>query len=219
MINRKNILVAAILALVFSGACLAVNLYVCRSVTGRISHNVESFEKTQAVLLLGAGVYGDKRVSSILEDRIIAAVDLYKKGKASKILVSGDHGTVSYDEVNVIKLHLVNNGIPESDIFTDHAGFSTYDSIIRAKDVFCVQSMIIVSQKYHLFRALYIADRCGLKIHGYPADRQNYKKYKYYMAREAAARTKDFIKIIFKIKPKFLGGKIPITGDGSKTRG
>lgn len=185
-----------------------------------MKNELSEIKKAQAVLLLGAGVYKGNRVSYILYDRINAAVELYKSGKASKILVSGDHGTKEYDEVNTIKIRLIQSGIPERDIFTDHAGFSTYDSVLRAKKVFLVDSMIVVTQKYHLTRALYLSRRCSIEVQGYSSDKRNYKMITYYMMRERIARFKDFIKInIIKAGPKFLGEKIPISGDGRDTRG
>jgi vancomycin permeability regulator SanA len=155
----------------------------------------------------------------MLNDRLEQAYDLYKKGKASKIIVSGDHGSKSYDEVNTMKGFLIKKGVPPEDVFMDHAGFNTYESIYRARDIFKVKKVIIVTQKYHLTRAVFIARELGLEAYGSASDLHDYGEImKIYRLREAAARNKDFLKAKFlKPEPTFLGETIPITGDGSIT--
>ena len=133
--------------------------------------------------------------------------------------MSGDHGREDYDEVNVMKSYAVENGVPDSDVFMDHAGFSTYDSIYRAKAVFEADSIIIVTQKYHLYRALYIAERLGVNAVGVSADLDDYSGQLKRDLREIAARDKDFFSCLFKPEPKYLGEKIPVSGDGNITDG
>jgi len=132
-------------------------------------------------------------------------------------LISGDHGTSEYDEVNTIKDYLIEHGIDGADIFTDHAGFDTYDSIYRAKDIFEVESMIIVTQEFHLPRAIYIANALNIENIGAVADKRDYRDKERNQMRESIARVKAFLNINLKAKPKFLGGKIPITGESSNS--
>ena len=131
--------------------------------------------------------------------------------------MSGDHGTKYYDEVNTMKAYAIEKGVPSEDIFMDHAGFSTYESMYRAKEVFEVSSAIAVTQKYHLYRAVYDGMKLGIEIHGVDTPHRIYGGEAYYGARELLARIKDFIICVFKPKPKFLGEKIPVFGNGDLT--
>ena len=173
----------------------------------------------QGVLVPGAKVSPQGRVSDILHDRIISAYEVYAKRLVSKILVSGDHGTNEYDEVNAMKQEFLKLGVPEEDIFMDHAGFSTYDSLYRARAVFQVQSLIIVTQKFHLPRSLFIAGHLGIPVQGYKADKRKYVSAAKNEIREFLARVKDFfMATLFLPEPKYLGRAIPITGDGRQTQ-
>lgn len=131
--------------------------------------------------------------------------------------MSGDHGSTDYDEVNIMKSFAVDRGVPDEDIFMDHAGFSTYETIYRASEIFEADNIIIVSQKYHLYRALYIAEKLGIKSVGVSADLDTYRGQIKRDLREILARDKDFFKCIFKPKPTYLGDKIPVSGDGNLT--
>ena len=142
---------------------------------------------------------------------------MYESGASNKIIVSGDHGRKTYDEVNVMKDYLINKGVPSENIFMDHAGFSTYDSIYRAKEIFQTKNIIIVTQKFHLYRSLYIASKLNLEAKGVSATLRHYTKEATFELREILARDKDFIKTIFKPKPKYLGDAIPVFGDGNTT--
>lgn len=197
---------------------LAINLGILASTAGRMNRNIDRIEPADGVLILGAAVYSKDRVSQVVYDRIVRGAELYNKGKARKILVSGDHGQKEYDEVNTIRKWLMKFGIPKEDIFLDHAGFSTYESLYRARHIFQVKSLIIVTQEFHLPRALYIASGFGIQAQGYIADRVQYKARKYNTIREFLARIKDFFYITFlKPKPEFLGSAIPLSGDGTVT--
>ena len=142
---------------------------------------------------------------------------LYEAGSAPKLLMSGDHGRKDYDEVNLMKDYAMEKGIPSEDIFMDHAGFSTYDSMVRARDIFCAKTVVIVSQEYHLYRALYLAEKLGLEAYGVPALDVNYRGQAYREFREMLARSKDFCTAVIQPQPKFLGEKIPISGNGDLT--
>ena len=193
---------------------LSVNIFIWHSTNDNILNpeNIVS-EDYDCILVLGCGLRSDGSPSSMLEDRLKRAVELYKAGVAPKILMTGDHGTIEYDEVNTMKDYAVRHGIPEEVIFTDHAGFSTYESIYRADFIFKVKKAIIVTQEYHLPRALYISKKFGLDCVGVSSDYRKYYGQNYRELREVAARTKDFIICIFKPEPTFLGDIIPVSGD------
>jgi len=178
---------------------------------------VADVRPAQAALVLGAYVFPDGRPSTMVEDRLLTAWDLYQAGKVEKILISGDHGRVEYDEVNAMRRFLEAKGVPPEDIFMDHAGFDTYDSMYRARDVFQVHSTVVVTQAFHLPRAIWLARRMGLEADGVVADRWVYDKAEYYAAREVLARVKAFGEWLIHRKPVFLGPVIPITGDGRVT--
>ena len=173
-------------------------------------------KKYDCILVLGAGVRNNYP-SPMLEDRLKTAIELYNNKVAPKILVSGDHEYKNYDEVNVMKNYLIEAGIPSNDIFMDHAGLSTYDSIYRAKHIFKVKKMAIVTQKYHLYRSLYIANTLDINSIGISANKRPYAYQTKRDIREIAARIKDFFKCIIKPSPSYLGEVIPINGDGNIT--
>ncbi len=169
------------------------------------------------ILILGCGVREDGTPSLMLRDRLETGIALYEAGAAEKLLMSGDHGRKEYDEVNTMKYFAMERGIPSEDIFMDHAGFSTYDSMYRARDVFCVEKVIIVTQEYHLPRALYVAEKLGLEAYGVAALDVNYHGQAYREFREMLARAKDFCTAWMQPKPKYLGEAIPVSGNGDLT--
>jgi len=173
--------------------------------------------KADCILILGAGVYSDNSPSPMLEDRLSQGVALYENGASDRLLMSGDHGRKDYDEVNAMKRFAVDKGVPSAHVFMDHAGFSTYESIYRAKDVFKARKIIIVTQRYHLYRALYIADKLGLEAFGVASDPRSYSGQQQRELREVLARAKDFFSAIIKPAPTYLGDAIPVTGDGDAT--
>jgi len=168
-------------------------------------------------LVLGCGLEADGSPSPMLHDRLQQGVALYQKEAAPKLLVSGDHGREEYDEVNAMKRFAEEQGIPSEDVFMDHAGFSTYESVYRARDIFQVRRMVIVTQEYHLSRALYIAKRLGIEAWGVPADPRTYSGQTARDLREILARDKDFLTCILKPKPTYLGKAIPVNGNGNLT--
>jgi SanA protein len=186
---------------------------VVRSVSVlRIHDSVEEAPEAQAVLIPGAAVMQDGTLSPIFRDRVDTAIAVYGAGKAGKILVSGDNSTVSHNEVNPVRNYLLSKGIPDEDIFLDHAGFDTYSSMYRARDVFKVSSVIVATQSFHLPRALFIARLLGVKAYGISADRGRIKWSNY--VREVFANEKAVFDLVTLRRPKFLGDPIPITGDG-----
>ena len=197
----------------------SINLYVVKSVEKRIISEEKAFETEDAdcILILGCGVREDGTPSHMLEDRLLQAAALYAGGASSKIIASGDHGTDHYDETNTMKNFLINKEIPSEDIFMDHAGFSTYDSIYRAKEIFKAEKVIIVTQEYHLYRALYIAKALGLEAYGVASNPREYFGQVNREVREILARNKDFVLSLVKVKPTYLGDAIPVNGNGDVT--
>ncbi len=181
--------------------------------------SVEVAPQAEAILVLGARVYPNGSVSSMLGDRLDVALELKDAGKANRFIVSGDHGQTDYDEVNTMRRYLEQRKVEPQHIFMDHAGFSTYESLYRAKDIFKAHKIIIVTQQYHLMRAVYTARQMGLDAYGVASDKQMYAGMPRYETREVLARNKDFIYVhLLKPKPTYLGEPIPvITSDGRMT--
>ncbi len=192
--------------------------YMERHTVGRILSSGEA-QKLDAdcILVLGCRVHEDGSPSLMLADRLEKGIELYESGASARLLMSGDHGRSEYDEVNTMKAFAVEQGVPSEAVFMDHAGFSTYDSIYRAKDVFQAEKIIVVSQEYHLSRALYIAERLGLDAYGVAAADISYQGATYRSLREAAARGKDFLLAWVQPQPKFLGEAVPVSGNGDLT--
>ena len=200
-------------------AVLGINLFVKKSVQNNIisAEDAVKIDNVDAIIILGAGVWNGDTPSPMLNDRLLQGIELYKLGAAPKLLMSGDHGRVDYDEVNVMKNFAIQAGIDSEDIFMDHAGFSTYESVYRAKEIFGVQKVIIVTQGYHLYRALYIAKQLGIEAYGVASDQQVYNGQQNRELREILARNKDFINVILKTPPTYGGEAIPINGNGNMT--
>lgn len=214
------------LLLGFSIACgvvllllLGINIYVKASVKERIitAQEAAKLSDVDCIIVLGAGVYGDQTPSPMLEDRLLRGIELYEQGCGPKLLMSGDHGSLYYDEVNVMKSYAIGKGVPSSDIFMDHAGFSTYESMYRAKEIFGADKVIIVTQRYHISRALYLAKAMDIDAYGVAAEDVEYGGQYSRDVREFFARGKDFLTAIFKPEPVVMGDKIDITGDGNVT--
>ena len=194
---------------------LLINLGILWAAKKHIYKEISDIPQKQVAIVLGAYVYPDGRMSDILKDRVDTGIELYKLEKVEKILISGDHGRTNYDEVNTVKKYLLENEINEKDIFLDHAGFDTYDSMYRAKNIFEVTSAIVVTQKFHLSRSIFIARSVDIDAIGMIADKQNYLGMTRYKIRESLSRIKAFLNVVLKSKPKYLGDVIPITGDGT----
>lgn len=201
-------------------AAVSLSVYMVKATEKNIftADTFKNDEKADCILILGAGVK-DGRPKPMLRDRLLTGIELYKSGAAKKIIMSGDHGRADYDEVNVMRAFALEQGVRAEDIFLDHAGFSTYDSVYRAKNIFGAENIIIVSQKYHLYRALYIAKKLDVKAAGVSANLNTYGGQLKRDIREIIARDKDFFKCIVKPEAEIMGDKIPLDGDGSITLG
>lgn len=213
-------LIIVILVIVVIGFIMVfgLNFYMINKTRNKILSYDDAIvlEDVDVVLVLGCKVNGSDP-SMMLGNRLDTGVELYK-GMDTKLLLSGDHGQKEYDEVNVMRSYVLKQDIDTHDIFLDHAGFSTYDSMYRAKHVFGVKKIIVVTQEYHLYRSLYIAEKLGIEAYGVaakdiPYPSINTRNY----IREFMARPKDFLKVIFKPSSKYVGDKIDIKGDGNVT--
>ena len=215
---KKLLRAILILGLVGVLTLAGINLWVTESVRSRILTQEQAAKlDADCIVVLGCQVRSDGTPSHMLEDRLKRGVALYELGASSKILMSGDHGTKGYDEVNTMKAYAIEAGIPTEDIFMDHAGFSTYETIYRAKEIFGAKKIIVVTQQYHLFRAMYIAEAMGLEVYGVAADYRSYSGQFSRDVREVLARFKDFGMTIFWPEPTYLGEAIPISGSGELT--
>jgi SanA protein len=188
------------------------NIFIQTRAKPYIYKNTTDVPRAEAVLIPGAAILKDGTLSSVFKDRVNTSIELYKAGKVSKILVSGDNSTLAHNEVNPVRDYLLKKNIPDADIFLDHAGFDTYSTMYRARDIFQVSSIIISTQTFHLPRAVFIARSLGIKAYGVSADVGNIRFKNYF--REIFADEKAVLDLIFHIKPKYLGDIIPITGDG-----
>lgn len=217
--KKINKIIIAIVTIILLGiiAVFGINQYVKIVANKNIIQEVENANNSDAILVLGCQVMEDGSLSLMLKDRLDKAVELYKQGIAEKIIVSGDHGREEYDEVNAMKNYLIENEIPSENIFMDHAGFSTYESLYRAGYIFKVEKLTVVTQEYHLYRAVYIGNKLGIETYGVPAEKTLYYGQTSREIREILARDKDFVKCIFKSKPTYLGESIPVSGNGDLT--
>ena len=197
---------------------IIINSYVKSSTENLIISKDEALNiNPDCIIVLGAGVRSDGTPSPMLQDRLITGIELYENGVSDRILMSGDHTKKGYDEVNIMKSYALNIGIPSEHVFMDHAGISTYDSIYRAKEIFQAERIVIVTQEYHLYRALYIAESLGVEAYGVSADVRIYAGQEVRELREKAARVKDFFKAALKPSSKIGGEAIPVSGNGDVT--
>lgn len=226
-----NKLIKRILMLIIIAAALVLGLsaYVTQSVKAEIAgvdagsgiseaeaEDCRSIDP-QCILVLGCAVWADNEPSPMLKDRLDTAITLYKTGVAPKLLLSGDNSIVEYSEPDCMLKYTLAQGVPPEDIFLDFAGFSTYESVYRSHAVFMADRMIVVTQKYHLFRALKACEALGIEAKGVASNQQKYAGRYYREAREVLARDKDLFKGIIKAKPTYLGDEIPVDGDGTVT--
>lgn len=215
----KMLLSLVLLLCLFAVVGLSLNGYVKSVTQGQIlePQAASQLSDVDCILVLGCGVKADGTPSDMLRDRLLTSIDLYNQGASSKLLMSGDHSRKNYDEVNTMKQFAMDRGVPSQDIFMDHAGLSTYESMYRARDIFQAKKIIVVTQSYHLYRALYLAKALGLEAYGVAADQQVYAGQSYRNLREIAARDKDFFTAIFMPAPTYLGEAIPVSGNGDAT--
>ena len=213
------LIVALSLALVAAIAVISIDAYVRGVAAERIltKEQASNLADVDCIVVLGCLVKDNGNPSDMLHDRLRMGVELYEADAAPKLLMSGDHGRTNYNEVAAMKQFAMDAGVPSENIFMDHAGFSTYETIYRAKEIFQADKIIIVSQEYHLYRAIYIAQQLGMEAYGVGADYRNYSGQSGRDIREVFARVKDVFSCIFKVEPTYLGEVIPVSGNGDVT--
>ncbi|MSU73542.1 hypothetical protein EXS56_00175 [Candidatus Kaiserbacteria bacterium] len=211
---RTHYRIAFIAALALIALAMMVPILMRIFVDPYIALTIDGVPRTEVALVLGASVYRG-RPMPILAERADTAIALYKRGMVSKILVTGDNGALTHDEVTPVRKYLLDAGVASQDIFLDHAGFDTYSSMYRAREVFLVHSLTIVTQDFHLPRALWIARHLGLDAYGVVAEGGEHSPYDY--VREVPASIKAFLDVLINRQPKYLGPTIPLSGDGEVT--
>ncbi len=209
---RKTFRLVAIAVLVGLLIAVLAPILMRTLVQGKIFQFPDNVPHTRAALVLGASVARGKP-SPVLEERAHTAVALYMMGKVSKILVTGDNGALTHDEVTPVRKYLTDAGISPEDIFLDHAGFDTYSSMYRARDVFQADSITIVTQDFHMPRAVFVARMLGIEAYGVIPERGQGDFYDY--LREIPASSKALLDLMIGRSPKYLGDAIPLTGDGT----
>ncbi|WP_143317290.1 ElyC/SanA/YdcF family protein [Clostridium sp. HBUAS56017] len=216
----KKVIIAL---LVLTSVAVIAGIFIVSKVQKDGAARIVSLEDipkdVDAIIVLGAGVKADGSPCDMLVDRLKTSIEVYKESNNSKLLLSGDHSRQNYNEVGTMKKFVQDNiKINDSKIFLDHAGFSTYESMYRAKEIFKVKKAIIVTNEYHLPRALYVAKSLGIDAYGVKSDIRNYKGIEVYRQREKLAQLKDFFYALIKPEPTFLGEEIPVsTSDGRVT--
>lgn len=210
----KIVLYLAIIGLV---VIVSVNYYVRSSTKNKIYYSVKKFPKNDVGIIFGAGINGD-RPSKYLKDRLDAGILLYKMKRINKILLSGDNGRDEYDELTVMKNYCYNHGVDTTKIFIDYAGFDTYSTMYRAKHIFKIKKATLISQEYHLNRAIFIGNKLGIKSAGYTANNGEYHGYKYVTFREYGSIFKSFFDVLRNREPRFLGNPININGPSNYSK-
>lgn len=212
--SKRLFIFIAILFLASIVVIFAVNVIVHVGAKPYMYDDIQEAPKVQTAIILGASVLPSSSLSGILKDRVNTAIKLYESKKVSKILVSGDNGTLDYNEVDPVRVYLLKKGVLDEDIFLDHAGFDTHSTMYRARDIFKVGSVLIVSQSFHLPRAVFIARWLGIDAYGASADGGRILLSNY--IREVFANEKAILYLMLDIKPKYLGTQIPIMGDNGQ---
>lgn len=218
-IFKRILIVFLCLAIVGVTSLFIINGHVKSSGKDRILtvEKAAELDDVDCIIVLGCQVKDDGSLSHMLRDRLMRALEVYEVGAAPKLLMSGDHGREDYDEVGAMKNYAIENGVPSENIFMDHAGFSTYETVYRAKEIFEADKVIIVTQEYHLYRALYIAKQLGVEAYGVSSDLNTYAGQSMRDFREVLARCKDWAMCIFKPEPTYLGEAIPVSENGDLT--
>ena len=202
---------------------MGINLFVCASMYPAIEPAQQASDEADifdadAIVVLGAGINWDGSPSAVLKDRLDVAIGLYRAGVAPKIIMSGDNSDASYNEVMAMANYAIEQGVNRNDIFCDHAGVSTYDSMYRLCNVFGVNRCVVVTQEYHLYRALYDACAFGIDARGVASDRASYADKDAYEQREALARIKDFFGCIIHVEPETKSEPVDLSGSGTITQ-
>lgn len=207
---QKGIIFLDVMAISLLIAIILINLNVASISQPYIFTDLQKLPDSQTVLVLGASVYRNQILSDMLKDRADTAIELYQAGKVKNFLVSGDNRQKNYNETAAMQKYLLGRGIPQDKIFLDYAGFDTYDSLYRARDVFQTKDLIIATQNFHLPRAVYIGRQLGMEVYGFPADKRLYRNVWLNILREKLANVKAWLDLNLSNKPQFLGQVIPM---------
>lgn len=199
---KKSVIILSLFLLLSQIIFIAINLHIINYSRRHVSDDIAKTPRAPICIVPGAAVYGRNRISAVLEDRLETALALYRQGKATRFLLSGDHRTFYYDEVSRMRDFMLRKGVPMSALLLDHGGYNTYATMARARDVFAVDDCVVVTQRFHLDRAVYIARMMGLRATGYPADRRTYRYRVRYAAREYLARVKAFVDCMMDGRPE-----------------
>ena len=200
---KKILLILGVILLTIFVYAMGINYYVKCTVMDRIK-DIDEIKDVDTIIVLGAKVHDDGRLSLMLKDRLDKTIEVYNKLDIKKVIVSGDSEHKDYDETTKMKEYLINNRIPEEDIVVDVYGLSTYDSIYRLKNVYNIDKVVIITQNYHLYRSLYIANSLGIDAYGIPSSGEDYFGQTTRELREILARNKDFLTSLFNVKSKYL---------------
>ena len=220
MLKVVGRLLAAVLAIAFAVVLVFAGTNAAAILTTQddiVDQQAAASFDADAIIVLGASVYPDGTPSGILQDRLDDGIALYFAGAAPKIIMSGDNGTESYNECWAMKRYAVSQGVPSEDVFCDHAGFSTYETMYRARHVFGAERIVVATQTYHLYRALFDAQGVGMEAIGVPSDYGEYANQSWYDIREVFARTKDFFQVLFSVPSTFVGDPISLDQSGDVT--
>lgn len=220
MLKVVGRLLAAVLAIAFAVVLVFAGTNAAAILTTQddiVDQQAAASFDADAIIVLGASVYPDGTPSGILQDRLDDGIALYFAGAAPKIIMSGDNGTESYNECWAMKQYAISQGVPSEDVFCDHAGFSTYETMYRARHVFGADRVVIATQTYHLYRAIYDAQGVGMEAIGVPSDYGEYVNQSWYDFREIFARTKDFFQVLMKTPSTYVGDPISLDQSGNVT--
>lgn len=220
MLKVVGRLLAAMLAIAFAVVLVFAGTNAAAILTTQddiVDQQAAASFDADAIIVLGASVYPDGTPSGILQDRLDDGIALYFAGAAPKIIMSGDNGTESYNECWAMKQYAISQGVPSEDVFCDHAGFSTYETMYRARHVFGADRVVIATQTYHLYRAVYDAQGVGMEAIGVPSDYGEYVNQSWYDFREIFARTKDFFQVLMKTPSTYVGDPISLDQSGDVT--
>ena len=220
MLKVVGRLLAAVLAIAFAVVLVFAGTNAAAILTTQddiVDQQAAASFDADAIIVLGASVHPDGTPSGILQDRLDDGIALYFAGAAPKIIMSGDNGTESYNECWAMKQYAISQGVPSEDVFCDHAGFSTYETMYRARHVFGAERIVIATQTYHLYRAVYDAQGVGMEAIGVPSDYGEYVNQSWYDIREVFARTKDFFQVLFSVPSTFVGDPISLDQSGDVT--
>ncbi|MFB9052486.1 vancomycin high temperature exclusion protein [Formosa undariae] len=209
--KKKILIIISILVLFNLVLIYGANTAIETNAKNKTFTESNQIPKNKVGLVLGTSKFlTNGELNLYFKYRIDATVDLFENGKIDFVLVSGDNGTINYDEPTDFKASLMQRGIPENKIVLDYAGFRTLDSVVRAKEIFGQTEITVISQQFHNERAIYLANKNGIKAIGFNAKDVSARYGLKVQLREYLARTKVFLDILFGVQPKFLGEKIVI---------